>query len=220
MQNLDKAFFTLEEYREKVAATQTDKDAQTVYLYTNQPDEHHAYIAAATAKGYDVLLNDRIIDSHFVQYLEQKIENTNFKRVDADTIDRLITHDETIESVLTETQQETVKNVFLAQTGSKSVELRALAATDAPVQIVRPEFMRRMTENQALQGMDTAMFGDMYNVVVNTNHPLVTTNLLAAEGDAQNSIAAYLYDLARLQQGLLKGADLAAFVARSLAFVQ
>ncbi len=220
LQNTEKAFFTFEEYREKVKATQTDKNENIIFLYTNSPEEHNSYVAAATAKGYDVLLNDNIIDMHFVQFLEGKLEKVQFKRIDADTVDRLVEKDETTESVLSEKEQETVKNIFAEQlkTGT-SVELRALAPTDAPVQIVRPEFMRRMKEMQMMQGMDATMFGDMYNVVVNTNHNLVTEKLLKTPADSQADLALYLYDLARLQQNLLKGAELTTFIERSMRFL-
>jgi molecular chaperone HtpG len=219
LQNTEKQAFTLEEYQEKVKAEQTDKDGKTVFLYTHNAEEHDAYIKAANAKGYDILLTDVVIDGHFMQMLESKLENVTCKRVDADTIDRLVEKESTMESVLTEAQQETVKNVFGSVAMGKTVELRALAATDAPVQIVRPEFMRRFAEMQRMQGQSMEGFGDMYNIVVNTNHPLVTDKLLKTPEADREAIATYLYDLARLQQNLLKGADLTNFVSRSMSFL-
>jgi molecular chaperone HtpG len=219
LQNTEKQAFTLEEYQEKVKAEQTDKDGKTVFLYTHNAEEHDAYIKAANAKGYDILLTDVVIDGHFMQMLESKLENVTCKRVDADTIDRLVEKENTMESVLTEAQQETVKNVFGGVAMGKTVELRALAATDAPVQIVRPEFMRRFAEMQRMQGQSMEGFGDMYNIVVNTNHPLVTDKLLKTPEADREAIASYLYDLARLQQNLLKGADLTNFVSRSMSFL-
>jgi molecular chaperone HtpG len=219
LQNTEKQSFTLEEYQEKVKAEQTDKNGKTVLLYTHNAEEHDAYIKAANAKGYDILLTDVVIDGHFMQMLESKLENVACKRVDADTIDRLVEKDNTMESVLTEAQQETVKNVFTDVAMGKTVELRALAATDAPVQIVRPEFMRRFAEMQRMQGQSMEGFGDMYNIVVNTNHPLVTDKLLQTLEADRAALATYLYDLARLQQNLLKGADLTAFVQKSMGFL-
>jgi molecular chaperone HtpG len=219
LQNTDKKCFTIEEYAAHVKAEQTDKDGKTVFLYTHNAEEHDAYIKAATAKGYDILLTDVVIDGHFMQMLESKLENTTCKRVDADTIDRLVEKDNALESVLTEAQQETVKNVFGAVAMGKTIELRPLAATDAPVQIVRPEFMRRFAEMQRMQGQNAEGFGDMYNIVVNTNHPLVTEKLLKTAEADRPALAAYLYDLARLQQNLLKGSDLTSFVSRSMAFL-
>ena len=219
LQNTEKQAFTLEEYQEKVKAEQTDKNGKTVILYTHNAEEHDAYIKAANAKGYDILLTDVVIDGHFMQMLESKLENVTCKRVDADTIDRLVEKDSTMESVLTEAQQETVKNVFTDVAMGKTVELRALAATDAPVQIVRPEFMRRFAEMQRMQGQSMEGFGDMYNIVVNTNHPLVTDKLLQTLEADRAALATYLYDLARLQQNLLKGADLTAFVQKSMGFL-
>ncbi len=221
LQNIEKQHFTLEEYREKTASTQTDKNGTVVHIYSNQPKEHDAYIVAATAKGIDVLATDNIIDAHWLQHLEHKLEKVQFKRVDADTVDKLVEREEVIESVLTETEQETIKTIFNGKVGTgATVELRALTATDAPVQITRPEWMRRMKEMQMMQGMGAGMADfDMYNVVVNTNHPLITEKVLKADGDTQNNLAAYLYDLARLQQNLLKGTELTAFINKSVSFL-
>ncbi len=221
LQNLDKQHFTLAEYKEKIAPTQTDKNETVVHIYSNQPKEHDAYIAAAQAKGFDILVTDNIIDAHWLQHVEQKSENVQFKRVDAETADKLVEREDVIESVLSETQQESIKTLFTSKVGAgATVELRALTADDAPVQITRPEWMRRMKEMQMMQGMGAMMADfDMYNVVINTNHPLVTEKVLNAEADAQNDLAAYLYDLARLQQNLLKGAELTAFINRSVRFL-
>jgi molecular chaperone HtpG len=220
-QNSDKQHFTLAEYREKIAPSQTDKNETVVHIYSNQPKEHDAYIAAATAKGLDILVTDNIIDAHWLQLLEQKLDKVQFKRVDADTVDKLVEREDALESILSETEQETIKTIFNGKVGTgATVELRALTATDAPVQITRPEWMRRMKEMQMMQGMGAGMADfDMYNVVINTNHPLVTEKILKSESEEQGNIAAYLYDLARLQQNLLKGADLTAFINKSVGFL-
>lgn len=107
--NIDNQHFTNEEYKEKVKATQTDKNDKIVFLYTNQPAAHDSFIQAARNRGYDVLLMDAVLDNHFIQNLEYKLGNVTFVRVDSDTVDNLIQKDEKIESVLSETEQETVK---------------------------------------------------------------------------------------------------------------
>lgn len=224
LKNTEGAFFTLEEYKEKIKAAQTDKHDKIVCIYTNDADAHHTQVSAAKEKGYDVLIFDNVIDNHFMQQLEQKDGAVTFVRVDSDTTDKLVQKDEEAESVLNEEQEKTVKSTFEAilgeQTG-KSIELRALSPNDQPVMITRPEFIRRMQEMQAMQGMDMGPMGDMYNVVVNSNHELVAGKLLEAENeDEQKALADYLYKLALLNQGMLKGEKLTEFVNRSLSFLK
>lgn len=220
LKNLDGDHFTIEEYRDKVKDQQTDKDKRIVMLYTTQPKEHFAYVEGARAKGYDVLECDQLIDNHFIQFLEQKMPELSFKRVDSDTIDQLIQKDDQQESVLSEKEQETVKGIFTNVLGKDShatIQLKALSPDDQPVWITKPEFMRRMMEMQALQGMGGMDFPDTWQLVVNTNHPLIAKKLATMEeGETREEFATYLYDLARLNQHMLKGEDLARFVKRSL----
>ncbi|MFN0203253.1 MAG: molecular chaperone HtpG, partial [Bacteroidia bacterium] len=154
------------------------------------------------------------------QKLEYSLENISFVRVDADTANNLVKKDEVIESVLSETEQNEVKEIFTKVNAEKgTVVLTPLSPNDQPVTITRPEFMRRMKEMQMLQGMSMGDFGDFYNVVINTNNPLIANKLLKAEGDARDNIAKYLTDLALLNQGMLEGADLTAFVQKSLELI-
>lgn len=224
LRNVDGQFFTIEEYKEKVQATQTDKHDKIILLYTHEPETHDIFIQACRKKGYDVLVMDTVIDSHFIQHLEYKAGQVTFVRVDSDTVDNLIQRDETPESVLSETEQEQVKGIFenlLKDATGRSVLLKAMSPEDQPVVITRPEFMRRMKEMQALQGMQWGDFPDSINVVVNTNHPLVAEKLLrAADATTQQDFARYLYDLALLNHGMLKGADLTAFINKSLALAK
>src|SRR5690606_33935429 len=133
-----------------------------------------AYIQAAKNHGYDVLKLDSVIDTHFIQKLEQKLENTRFVRVDSETVDKLIEKDETPESVLTEEEQNQVEALFgtVITDQSATVKLEALSPETFPVMITRPEFMRRMREMSMMQGLDSN-FPEYYNVVVNSNHPLI-----------------------------------------------
>ncbi len=224
LKNLEGEHFTIEEYRDKVKDQQTDKDKRIVMLYTTQPKEHFAYIEGAKAKGYDVLECDQMIDNHFIQHLEQKLPELSFKRVDADTVDELIQKDEQQESVLSEAEQEKIKEIFTTVLGEKSsatIQMKALSPEDQPVWITKPEFMRRMMEMQSMQGgMGGMDFPDTWQLVVNTNHPLIAKKLASLEvGDEGNDFATYLYDLARLNQHMLKGEELSRFVKKSLEMV-
>ncbi len=214
-------YFTLEEYREKVRELQTDKHERVIFLYASNADTQFTQIEACKNRGYEVLLMDHPIDNHFIQQLEMKGDKISFVRVDSDTIDNLVQKDEQKESVLGEKEQETVKKLFEAHISDSGaqVELKALSPEDQPVAITRPEYLRRMTEMQAMQGMGGA-FPDSYSVIVNTNHPIVASKLLQTKGEAdQQQLVEYLYQLALLNQGMLKGAALSKFVNRSLGFL-
>ena len=219
-QNVDKEFFAIEAYDEKIKALQTDKNNKLVHIYSTNPTEQYAYIQAAKNRSYDVLLMDHPIDNHFIQHLEYKLPNTSFVRVDADTADQLIHKDEKVESVLNEQEKESIKGLFeniVKATPGATAVLKDLSPTDDPISIVRPEFMRRMKEMQALQGMNFGDFPDAINVNINTNHPLICQKILLETDDTKkNSIASYLVQLAKLQQNMLKGEELNQFVHTSI----
>ncbi len=223
LHNVDNTFFTLEEYKEKIKAEQKDKYDKLVMIYTNNPAEHDSFIQAAKNKGYDVLEFDTMIDNHFMQHLEHKLGDVTFVRVDSDTVDNLVQKDETQESVLSEKEQEKVKELFTAQIDDKSasIQLKPLSPEDQPVLITRPEFMRRMKEMQALQGMGDNGFPDNYNVVINSNHPLVVDKLLKMRNaEKKEDFVRHLYNLARLNQGMLKGTELTNFINKSIEFLK
>ncbi len=223
VKSLDGTFTPIDEYKEKVKEHQTDKYDKIVMLYTHAPDQHNTFTEAAKNKGYDVLIFDNVIDNHFMQHLEQKLGDVTFVRVDSDTVDNLVQKDEATESVLNEDEQNTVKGVFekIVTDQGSSVITKALSPEDQPVTITRPEFMRRMKEMQSLQGMSFGDFPDSVNVVVNTNHPLVAQKLLKEEDEGKQQVVAdYLYKLAMLNQQMLKGADLTAFINKSLNFLK
>jgi len=223
LKNLNGEHFTIEEYKDKIKDTQTDKHNKIICLYANDDKAQHAYIKAAKEYGYDVLEMDTVIDNHFMQHIEYKGHEMTFVRVDSDTPDNLVQKDEKKESVLSEKEQEKVREIFtssLKNLGSGQIELKPLSPKDHPVVITRPEFMRRMKEMQALQGMDMNMFPDSHNVVINTNHPLVADKLLKMKSaDKKESFANYLHDLALLNQNMLKGEQLTEFIDRSLEFL-
>jgi molecular chaperone HtpG len=217
LKELDGTFFTLEELKEKIGESQKDKHDKIVALYSTGEDDQASYIDAARNRDYKVLELGHIIDNHWVQQIEQKGGDFTFVRVDSDTIDNLVQKDEKRESVLSEDQQGTIKELFEKQVKDgpgTQVQLQPMSPDDLPVVITRNEFMRRMTEMQAMQG--GMKMPEYYNVVVNTNHPLVADKLLNAEGEYGDMLARQLIDLAKLNQGLLKGKELAAFVKRSV----
>jgi molecular chaperone HtpG len=218
--NTAKQNFTLEEYKEKVAPGQTDKDGQLIYIYTNDPEKQDAFIQSANKKGYDVLLMNSPIDNHFVSSLEQKLEKTSLKRVDSDVADKLIKKDDAPEHILTEEQSEKVKTIFdnAINRPAFKVELESLNPDELPVTVTMDEFMRRMKEMAAMGG-GMGFYGNMpdnYKVIVNANHKLITRILENKDETAQAQFARQAFDLALLSQGLLTGADLTEFVNRSV----
>jgi molecular chaperone HtpG len=217
LQNTDEKLFTINEYTEHVQANQKDKNDTTVVLYTNDAEAQHGYVAAAKERGYDVLLFDQVLDPHFVGQLEQKVEKTSFKRVDAAPVSQLIEKDETTESVLSEDEQTKLSDTFKTAIANDAmhVKVSALSPQDAPVLITQNEFMRRMKDMQRTGGGGgMQMFGafpDSFDVTVNANHPLVQ-KILAEGGE---KLAKQAFDLALLAQGMLKGEALTQFVKRS-----
>ena len=221
LKNVDDKCFTIEEYKTLIAENQTDKEGKLVFLYTSDKDGQHAYVEAARAKGYDVLLMDGQLDVHIVSKLEQHIDKSSFVRVDSDVVENLIVKGEKTTLTLSEPEQETLKTLFNGQlpTLEKTefkVQLENLGETGYPVIVTLNEFMRRMQEMAAMNpGMN--FYGEMptsYSLVVNTDHPLVKKFLV--EDAANSDKAKQLIDLALLANGLLKGEALTNFVKRSV----
>lgn len=221
--NVKKECFTLPEYAEKVKALQTDKEGNAVYLYSNDAGRQDTFIRAAEKKGYDVLLMDSPIDNHFISQLEHKLEKTQLKRVDADVIDKLISKDETYESVLSEDQSKTVKELFekAINKPAMTVEVTGLNPEEQPVTVTMDEFMRRMKEMARSGGGGMNFYGslpDNYKVSVNGNHKLIR-RMLDADEATRERLARQAFDLALLSQGLLTGSDLTDFVNRSVELI-
>ena len=219
----DKKNYTLDEYKEKVKDAQTDKDGQLVYIYTNDPAKQDAFIQSANKKGYDVLLMNSPIDNHFISHLEQKLEKTSLKRVDADVADKLIKKDDAPAHVLTEEQSTQVKTIFDTAINKPAykVELESLNPDELPVTVTMDEFMRRMKDMAAMGG-GMGFYGNMpdnYKVVVNGNHKLITRILQTEDTEEQSRLAKQAFDLALLSQGLLTGAELTEFVNRSVSMI-
>lgn len=224
LKNVDDQYFTFDEYREKTKVNQTDKDKNTVFLYSSDKGKQHGFIEAAKNKAYDVLLLDGVLDSHFINTLEQKLDKVQLKRVDSDTPDKLIDKDEKVESVLSQEDQDKVKGIFEGAIGNKNmnVSVESMSPDDLPVVITMSEFMRRMKDMAKMGGGGYAFMGNMpdsYNVAVNANHAIVQ-KILAADTDEQKSkLAKQAYDLALLSQNMLTGADLTNFIRRSVELV-
>ena len=181
--NTEGKYFTYEEYENLIKANQTDKDNKVVFLYATDVKEQYTYIETAKGKGYDVLLMDGQLDTHFINHLEQKNSDHRFVRVDSDVIDKLIPKEETKEVALSHEEQEELRAVFTSQLpkeeGMFMVNFEAMGENGDPVIVTRSEFMRRMKEMAAMSpgmGFYGAM-GDQYTLVVNTDHKLVNTIL-------------------------------------------
>ena len=218
LKNTEGEYKLIEEYKESIAANQTDKDEQVVALYTTDPEVQYSYVQKAKAKGYDVLLFDEIIDNHFISMLESKLEKFSMKRVDADTLDKLIDKDEKAESVLSDDELKSLSEVFEGAVNSEKfkVQTAVLSPDDPFLSITRSEFERRMSEMQGMQGM--AMFGampEMYTLSVNSNHSLAQRALKLEDAEKESWLKNAI-DLAKLEQNLLKGEELNAFVERQM----
>ncbi len=224
LKNSEEKYFTIEEYQKQIKEKQTDKDKKMVVLYATNIDEQHAYIETARNKGYDVLLFDGPLDSHFIGHMERKLDQITFTRVDADTIDKLIDKDEKKKSALTDKQQEQIKPIIEKQVDKKDVTItfEALTKDDQPMLITKPEFMRRMKDMAAVGGGMTDMgnLPDQYNLVVNTNHPLISRILLETKEAKQKQLVKQAYDLALLSQSMLKGKDMTEFIKRSAEMIK
>jgi molecular chaperone HtpG len=223
LKNVDQKFYTFTEYNELVKLNQEDKDKKVIYIYSSNQQDQHAYIEAAKNKGYDVLLMDGVVDSHFVNFLEHKIEGTSFVRVDAETTDKLIRKDEAMVSILTEEEQTKISDLTkeVVTADNYIVNLEPLSEKDVPALITRPEFMRRMKEMAATGGGYDFMGGmaEQYNLIINSNHPLMKKVLVETDHEKQKAVLRQAVDLAMLSQGLLKGEALTGFIKRSVEMI-
>ena len=222
--NVKEEFFLIDEYLEKIKVAQENKDKKTVILYTHDQEAHHSAIAKAEERGYDVLVMDTALSSHLANKLEQDLTDVTFARIDSDTIDKLIAKDEEVPSKLSKEEEEKLKPVIegVVNTQTYTVQFESLSEQDAPIQITQSEFMRRMMEMQKVGGQGGMMgnFPESYNLVVNSNHPLVGKILKEDDSETQQKLAKQAADLALLSVGLLKGKELTDFVNRSLEIIE
>ncbi|MFA7493860.1 MAG: molecular chaperone HtpG [Proteiniphilum sp.] len=230
LKNIEAKYFTLEEYKTLIESTQTDKSGDLIYLYANDRQEQYSHIEAAKEKGYDVLLMDGQLDTHWMGLLEQKSEKSRFVRVDSDTIEHIIEKEEVVKVELSDRQKENMSEVVKSQLPAMektefSVDFKALGEHSRPVQITQNEFSRRMKEMAAMQ-QQMAFYGEMpdtYQVVLNVQHPFVKELIDESEQKEKEELIAQvstdnrlkqLIDLALLSNGMLKGEALSNFVKR------
>ncbi|MBO7643982.1 MAG: molecular chaperone HtpG, partial [Bacteroidales bacterium] len=218
LKNTDGKYFPLDDYRKAIEGAQTDKDKKVVYLYATDAEAQYMQIEAARNLGYDVLLMDCELDSHFVNMLEQKVKDTRFARVDSDTPDRLIPKDEKVKFEMSDEDKKTLDELIkgaLPQGNEYLVEAENLGETTAPIVLTQSEFMRRWREMSALGG-GMNFYGSMpesYDVKVNMENPLMAKIWADREGNAD--LLRQVVDLALLGKGMLKGKALSDFIARS-----
>ena len=219
--NTEGEYFTIDEYKDKVSPVQTDKDEKVVCLYTNDTEAHYSYVKAAKERGYDVLELSGPLSPHLISKLEQSNENITFARVDADTLDKLIKKTDEIPSKLSKEQEEKLKEIFEDCVNKEkfTIQFESLSESEGPVMVTQPEFMRRMMEQQKLGGGGMmGAFPEMFNMVVNSNHPNVMA-ILSKRGKNKKNTAKTMTDLALLSNGMLKGQDLTKFIERTVGLI-
>ena len=204
LKNVDNSYFTFDEYKTLIKENQTDKNGTLVFLYTTDAEKQYSYIKKAKDKGYDVLLLDGHLDAHFINQLEQKFEKSQFTRVDSDVIDKIIQKDEIKESKITVHEQELLTPVFKSQSPSENylVQFESLHENDLPIVITQSEFMRRM-KDMAKMNPGMAFYGelpDSYNLVVNTNHEIITK----INADCSNTVGKSIAEIEKEIEPLAK----------------
>ena len=218
LKNTEGTYFTLEEYLEKIKPLQTNKEEEQIILYTSDAEGQFAYVKQAKDRGYDVVVLEGPLAPHWIQKLEQTNEKVRFSRVDSDSLEKLIDKGEEIPSKLSKAEEEKLKPLFeeVVNKEKYTVQLESMAESDAPIIITQPEFIRRMMEQQRMGGGGFyGAFPEMYQLVVNENHP-VMGKLLKMKSVRQKDTVKQLVDLAMLSQGLLKGEALTDFIHRSV----
>ena len=221
LESTDGKMRTIEEYKKHISKTQTDKDKNTVILYSSDVKKQDSFIDDANKKNYDVIILDNVIDSHFINHLEQKLDKTQLKRVDADILDKLIDKNEKKETVISDKDKESVKKIFekIINNQTTTVTIDALDPTDNPVIITLPEFFRRMQDMAKTSGSNPMMMGgpnEMIAVSINGNHKIIDKILSAKTEKTKEKIAGQVYDLALLSQSMLSGSELTSFIKRSI----
>lgn len=219
VKSVDGTYATIEEHKTKIAANQTDKNEKVVALYASDEKEQHSFIESAQDRGYDVVLMNSPLSSHIVAKLEQESEGMSFARVDSATPDKLIEKEEALPSKLSDEEKEALKPIVegTVDKGKFNVQFEPMSEKEQPMVITQSEFMRRMKEQQATGGGN--MFGtlpEMYNLVINSNHPLIAGMASETDDDKKKKTIAQLVDLAMLSQNMLKGKALSDFIKRSI----
>ena len=222
LKNTDGKYFSLEDYRKAIEPNQTDKDKKVIYLYATNVDEQYSFIEAAKNHGYDVLLMDCELDSHFVNLLEQKVKDSGFARVDSDSADNLIKKEDKVKPEMSDDDKKALDELFkaaLPEGNEYQIQAENLGEKSAPVLITQSEFMRRWREMSAMGG-GMNFYGQMpvsYDVKVNMENPVIAR--IWADRDNTKDLLRQVVDLALLSNGMLKGKALADFIARSESYL-
>ncbi|KOY84897.1 molecular chaperone Hsp90 [bacterium 336/3] len=222
LKNTKSKYYTLEEYKNYIQVNQTDKNGNLVLLYTNDFEKQYTYIDSAHKRGYDVLVLEGMLDNHFGEMLERKLEKTQVRRVDSEVVDKLIQKEDSQASVLSTEESEKVVELFkkVIKNDKVTVEVQAMPLDEMPVLITLPEYIRRMQEMSKVQGWAWALNENTFNVSINGNHELIQKVLKETDETTQIKLAQHLYDLAQLSQGILSGASLSEFVNRSINYLK
>ncbi len=222
IKNTDGKYYTIEEFKDKVETLQTNKAGKVVMLYTNNPEEQYGFVEKAKGRGYEVLELNGPLAPHWIAKMEQTFDTIGFVRVDADTLDKLIQKDEEIPSKLSKEDEEALKPLFEGAVNKEkfTIQFESMSSDEAPIIITQPEFIRRMMEQQKMGGGGfMGAFPEMYNLLVNGNHPKIEAILNEKSKKSKENKVKQLTDIALLSQGLLKGADLNKFIERSIELV-
>ena len=219
---VDQKYYTYQELEDKIKDLQTDKDGNLIVLYAQNKDEQYTYIESAKEKGYEVLLLDSPIIPHLIQKLESKKEKLKFSRVDSDTLENLIKKDDQVISKLSDEEKEKLKPMIESAVSDDkyTVQLEPLDSSSLPFMLAQPEFMRRMKEMQQTGGGGMGSMPDMYSLIVNTNHELVSKILNTRTEKKRNSLIKQSVDLAKLSQNTLTGKELTEFINRSIDLIK
>ena len=220
--SVDNKYYTYQEIEEKIKDIHTDKEGNLIILYAQNKDEQYTYIESAKEKGYEVLLLDSPIIPHLIQKLESKKEKVKFSRVDSDTLENLIKKDDQVVSKLSDEEKDKLKPMIenAVSDDKYTVQLESLDSKSLPFMLAQPEFMRRMKEMQQSGGGGMGHMPEMYSLIVNTNHELVTKILTTRTEKKRNSLIKQSVDLAKLSQNVLTGKDLTEFINRSIDLIK
>lgn len=222
-EDVNHKYYTLDELKHNIKALQTNKNNQIVILYTTDPTSQHSYIKPAIDKGYTVVLMDSILDSHFIDYLDNQYDDITCKRIDSDTLDNLIDKESNDTNNVDKQKEDELKNLFNSSLPNDlnnvniEVSIRNMPDEDLPIVMVQPEIIRRFREMAALGGMEYAQgMKQEYTMIINSAHPVINELVNENNADIKTKKTKYLINLALISQNLLDGEKLTDFIKQSI----